>query len=88
MAFWVALALSVHVRGFKGHLMRIIYILVQGKWHAELSQSSQSGDSEASWEQIGMVFRVVYALGEYPLLVEIIGRCHQILCSFWRGFLY
>ncbi len=38
---------------------------VQGKWHAELSRASTVPDpSEASWEQIGMVFRVVYAIGK------------------------
>jgi hypothetical protein len=44
---------------------------LEGKWHAELSHATRNtvGDqSEASWEQMGMVFRVVYAIGNKMLL--------------------
>jgi hypothetical protein len=61
---------------------------VQGKWHAELSRASSVPDSsEASWEQIGMVFRVVYAIAMYGGLAF----AGSVICNFtgvdlWGGF--
>jgi hypothetical protein len=61
---------------------------VQGKWHAELSRASTVPDpSEASWEQMGMVFRVVYAIAMYGGLAF----AGSVICNFtgvdlWGGF--
>ncbi|CAM6071665.1 unnamed protein product [Sphagnum tenellum] len=63
---------------------------LEGKWHAELSHATRNtvGDqSEASWEQMGMVFRVVYAIAMYGGLAF----AGSLICNFtgvdlWGGF--
>jgi hypothetical protein len=61
---------------------------LEGKWHAELSRASTVPDpSEASWEQMGMVFRVVYAIAMYGGLAF----AGSVICNFtgvdlWGGF--
>lgn len=56
-------------------------------WNVDLSQSNQLSDSEASWGQISMVFRIVYSLAMYGGLAF----AGSVICSFtgvdlWGGF--
>lgn len=60
---------------------------LDANWNVDLRQSNQSSETEASWEQIGMIFRIVYSLAMYGGLAFV----GNVICGFtgvdlWGGF--